>query len=231
MIFRLALAVSALVAASPLSAAQRNYSITDFKKVRVDGPYRVTLVTGTAPYARASGAQAAIDSVSIEVLGETVVVRKSPSSWGGFPGDNPGPVEIVLGTHDLTDAWLNGSGALSISAVKGQSFDLSVQGAGTASVGQLSVDTLQVGLTGTGSANVSGRAAAATIIVRGTGSVDATALTTKDAVIGAEGSAVVKLTATNTAKVDTQGTSSVEIGGRPACTVRASGSAVVSGCR
>lgn len=231
MILRLALAVSALVAASPLEAAQRNYSVTDFRKVRVDGPYRVTLVTGTSPYARASGSQAAIDGVSIEVLGETVVVRKNPSSWGGYPGESPGPVEIMLGTHDLTDAWLNGSGALAISAVKSQSFDLSVQGSGTASVGQLSVDRLQVGLTGTGSASLSGSASNASIVARGTGSVDGSALTTKDSVIGAEGSAVVRVTATNTAKIDTQGTSTVEVGGRPACTVRASGSAVVSGCR
>ena len=40
-------------------------------------------------------------------------------SWGGYPGANAGPVEVSVGTHDLSDAWLNGAGALAIDRVKG----------------------------------------------------------------------------------------------------------------
>jgi hypothetical protein len=106
-----------------------------------------------------------------------------------------------------------------------------MQGAGSVQIGRIEVDKLRVGLTGAGSAVLGGKAALATAIVRGTGSIDGSALTVKDATIGAEGSAVVRLAATGTAKVNSMGTAIVELAGRPACTVRASGSAVVSGCR
>lgn len=232
MSFRLlAYACAALAIAAPAAAANRSFTVTGFDRVRVDGPFMVRLTTGVAPFAKATGSPAALNGVSIEVQGRTLVVRKSPSSWGGYPGEGPGPVEIAVGTHDLSTVWLNGAGKIAIDKAEGQSFDLSVQGPGSVEIGRLTVDRLTAGLSGSGSAVVGGTAAQVTAVVRGTSSFDGSELTSKDATIGAEGTAVVKLTATNTAKIDTQGTASVDVGGRPACTVRASGSAVVSGCR
>jgi hypothetical protein len=227
----LAFACAAAALASPALAEQRTFSVTDFSKVRVDGPYRVKLTTGVAPFARATGAIAALDGVDIEVQGQTLIIRKNSSSWGGYPGQSPGPVEIVVGTHDLFAVWLNGPGALAIDRAKAQSFDLAIEGSGSVAIGHLQADTFRVGISGTGSSVVGGSAAQVKAIVRGTSTFDGSALTAKDATIGAEGAAVVKLNATNTAKIDTQGTSMVEITGDPACTVRASGSAEVSGCR
>ncbi len=232
MSLRLLAFVSAAAAlATPAMAAERSFSVTDFNKVRVDGPYRVRLKTGVAPFAKASGSPAALDGVSIDLLGQTLVVRRNPSSFGGYPGESRGPVDIVIGTHDLTTAWVNGAGSVSIDSVKGQSLDLSIQGSGSVSVGKVAVDRLRVGITGTGSSTVGGNAADASVIVRGTGSMDGTYLIARNATIGAEGSSEVKINATGTAKIDVAGTSSVLIGGQPSCTVRASGSAVVNGCR
>ena len=227
----LAFASAVAALAFPAAAAERNFTVTGFTKIRVDGPYRVRLTTGVAPFAKASGSPAAIDGIAIDMMGQTLVVRRNPSSWGGYSGQSPGPAEISLGTHDLSTVWLNGTGSLAVTAAKGQSLDLSVQGSGSVSVAKLAVDRLRVGITGTGSATLGGTAADAGIVVRGTGSVDGTYLIAKDATIGAEGSALVKVNATGTAKVDVSGTSSVEIGGQPSCSVRAAGSAVVSGCR
>lgn len=227
----LAFAAAALALSAPAAAAQRSFTVTGFDRIRVDGPFRVTLSTGVAPFARATGSSAALNGVSVEVQGRTLIVRKSPGSWGGYPGESPGPVDITVGTHELSAAWLNGAGSLAIDKVKGLSFDLSLQGPGSIAVGKLTVDRLKAGLSGSGSAVVGGTAAMVTALVRGTSSLDASALVSKDATVGAEGVAVVKLTATNTAKVDTQGTATVDLAGGPACTVRALGSAVVSGCR
>lgn len=227
----LAFACAVLALSAPAAAAQRSFTVTGFDRIRVDGPFRVTLATGVAPFARATGSSAALNGVSVEVQGRTLIVRKSPGSWGGYPGESPGPVDIAVGTHELSAAWLNGAGSLAIDKVKGLSFDLSLQGPGSIAVGKLSVDRLRAGLSGSGSAVLGGTAAMVTALVRGTSSLDASALVSKDATVGAEGVAVVKLTATNTAKVDTQGTATVDLAGGPACTVRALGSAVVSGCR
>ena len=69
-----------------------------------------------------------------------------------------------------------------------------------------------------------------TAIVRGTSNLDAAALAVKDAQIGAEGPSQVRLAATATAKIDARGTTSVAVSGNPSCTVKAEGSAVVTGC-
>lgn len=226
-----ALALATLALASQAAAADRNFTVTGFDRIRIDGPFMVRVATGVAPSAKATGSPAAINGVSVEVQGQTLVVRKSPGNWGGFPGESPGPVEISVGTHELSKAWLNGAGRLAIDKVKGQTFELAVQGPGSISVGRLSVDQLKAGLSGSGSAAVGGTAAMVTAIARGTSTFDGSGLTAKDVTIGADGGSVVRLTATNTAKIDSLGTAMVELSGGPACTIRAVGSAVVSGCR
>ena len=94
------------VAASPLAAANRNYTVTDFTRVKVEGPFAVTLATNVAPYARASGSQRALDRVSVRVEGRTLIIRVDRSAWGGAPGEQAGPVTIAVGTHGLDQATL-----------------------------------------------------------------------------------------------------------------------------
>lgn len=220
----------AAVAASPAMAAERNYSVNSFDRVRVDGPYKVTLTTGVPPFAIARGSNTAIDRVSVAVEGRTLVVRQNPGSWGGYPGQAPGPVTVEVGTHDLSQAWLNGSGTLEINRVRGLTFELALQGSGSASIGDADIDQLKIGISGAGTVKIAGKAPQLSAIVRGTSTLDAAGLTTKDALVGAEGPSEVRFVATSSAKVDARGTSVVAVGGKPACTVKAEGSAVVTGC-
>jgi len=217
--------------ALPASAAERNFMVTDFTKIRVDGPYSVKLTAGVPPSAKATGSSDALDKVSVQVEGQTLVIRKSQSGWGGFPGDNPGPVTIAVGTHDLTAIWLNGSGGLKVNAVDGPSLDISVVGAGSVAIDKLTVDHLGVGVSGSGSAVLNGTANEAAATISGTSSIDASALKTKNATIGASGAGVVKLSASNTVKVNGEGAVTVELSGNPSCTLNLEGPASVTGCR
>jgi hypothetical protein len=217
--------------AGPATAATRNFGITGFEKVRIEGPYKVRLSTGVAPFASATGAQAAIDRVAIEMRGNTLVVHANTSSWGGYPGQDAGPVEINLGTHELSSAWLNGSGSLEIDKVRGLSFDLSVQGSGAAAIGQADVDQLNISIGGTATATLVGHADKVTAVVRGVSSLDTSNLAVKDATIGAEGTATVAASVSNSVSVDGNGPVTIRLSGGPACTLRVSGSASVSGCR
>src|SRR5438128_8909000 len=131
----LLLAAGLIGFAAPADAATRSFGITGFTKIRVEGPFKVSLTTGIAPFARASGSGPALDRVEIDVRDDTLVVHPSVSSWGSYPGANPGPVEVTLGTHELSNAWLNGAGTLAIDRVQGLSFALSVQGSGRAEIG------------------------------------------------------------------------------------------------
>ena len=224
-------AAAAVALAAPAGAATRNFGITSFEKVRVDGPFKVTLTTGVAPFARATGSAAALDRVAIDVRGNTLVVHNNLDSWGGYPGKDVGPVEISLGTHDLSAAWLNGSGSLAIDRVKGLSFDLSVQGSGAGEIARASVDQLNVSVVGTASARLAGQAAKLTAVIRGISSLDAAALSSKDATLGADGSATIAANVTDSVTVDASGPATVRLNGSPSCTLRVSGSASVSGCR
>lgn len=228
--------VAAALAASAASAAPyaapnvRNYSVTTFNKIRLEGPYKVHLVTDVSPFAKASGSQAALDGVAIEIQGRTLVVRSNRSAWGGYPGAQTGPVEINVGTHDLAAAFLNGPGSLSIDKIRGLSFELWIQGSGSANIAQVDVDQLKVGVSGAASATLAGKAPKLTATVRGSSLFDGSSLNTKDIVLGAEGPAIVKLNAASSAKIDASGTATIDVLGGAACTVKAMGSVTITGC-
>lgn len=227
----LLLAAASLALAPPAAAATRNFGITDFTKIRVEGPFKVTLATGVPPFAKASGSAAAIDRVAIDVRGDTLVVHSSQSSWGGYPGANAGPVEVSVGTHELTSAWLNGAGSLAIDRVKGLSFALSVQGSGTADIADVNADQMSLSLVGSANARLAGQTRKLTALVRGISTLDAAKLQARDATIGAEGTATIDAEVSNEAAVSASGPATIRLAGGPSCTLKAIGSASVSGCR
>jgi hypothetical protein len=227
----LLLLLGSLFAGSPSEPVERKLSVTAFDRVRVDGPFKVKLMTGVTPFATVRGSAGAVDMVSVAVQGRTLVVRPNPSSWGGYPGQAAGPVDIAVGTQELSAAWVNGAGTLAIDKVKGLSFELALQGSGSSSIAQAQVDQLKIAISGVGTATLAGTAAKLTSIVRGSSTLDATGLDVKDAAIGAEGPSLVRVRVTNAVKVDARGTATVELSGSPACTTTAQGSATVTGCR
>lgn len=226
----LAALIVAAAGASSATAADRNYSVTSFDRIRLDGPFKVRLVTNVAPFAKASGSPEALDSVSIAVQGRTLVVRSSRSSWGGYPGRQVGPVEISVGTHDLAAIYINGPGSMSIDKVRGLSFELSIQGSGAATIANVAVDQLKVGISGAASTTLAGKAPKMTATIRGTSVFDSSSLFVRDMVVSAEGPAIVKVNASSSAKINASGAASIEVAGGGACAIKASGSVTVTGC-
>jgi hypothetical protein len=223
-------ACAACALAAPAEAATRNFGISSFTKIRVNGPFKVRVATGVAPFARASGSPNALDRVAIEMRGDTLIVQPNPS-WGGYPGTDPGPVEVVIGTHDLNSVSLMGSGSVAIDRVKGLSFTLSIQGSGAGEIGNVAADQLTVALEGTANVRLGGKSGKLTALVRGTSALDAAQLNTPNADLSVDGTATVDAHVTDTARVNGWGPATVRLAGRPACTLKVSGSASVSGCK
>jgi len=218
-------------AASPLAAAQRNYSVTDFTRVKVEGPFAVTLATNVAPFARASGSPRALDRVSLRVDGRTLIIRVDRSAWGGTPDADAGPVTISVGTHDIEQATLSGPGSLAINRVGGLDFALSSFGSGAASIEQVAVDRLRIHGSGSGSIRVAGSTKQFDAALNGPGLIDASALTAKDASLSAMGPASIRALVTNSVKLSASGTATIALDGGAACERKVSGSATVTGCR
>jgi hypothetical protein len=220
MIRTLPASLALLLAAAPAAAAERGFSVTDFDRIQVDGPYEVILVTGRPSGARVVGPQGALDSVTVEVESRTLKVHANRSAWGGYPGQAAaGPVRIEATTRDLAAATVTGAGSLSIDKAGGLRLSLTLAGSGRLTVGRIAADNLVIALNGSGRIAAAGTAKQLNARVSGSGDLDAAGLAADDAQVYAETSGTVALAARRTAKVQAAGIGQVTIGGTPACTI------------
>ena len=112
-----ALAAARRAGRAPRPATSASPASTE---VRVDGPFKVTADDrrrAVRPRQRLASARST--GSRSRSRGDTLIVHANRSSWGGYPGEDTGPVEISIGTHELSAAWLNGAGRLAIDRVKG----------------------------------------------------------------------------------------------------------------
>lgn len=222
------LALFLLAASTPLGAAPlgRSFTITSFDRIRVEGPYAVSLSVGRAPAARAEGDAAQMDALDLRVEGRTLIVRQRsgerPSGSGG--------VRISVATPDLRTAILVGAGTLTIDRLRGLSVDLALQGPGSLDVRDVTADRVTASAFGSGALTLAGKAKQLGLIARGTPLVATGSLIADELTIAAEGSPEVTATARSQANVQAIGTAQVKLAGNPACTLRVTGSANVEGC-
>jgi hypothetical protein len=224
---RFLLAALIVAISAPAVAAERRYSVTDFNRVEVDGPYLVTLTTGSSSSARATGSNAALDRISVEVQGQTLRVRSNPSAWGGYPGAAIELPSITLTTRDLQAVSVNGSGKLTVDKAKGLKLTISVVGSGQASIAAVDADTLFVTAFGSGQISLGGRAKSLRADVQGAANLDAAGMTASDAQLFANSAGTTKLNVSHAVTIQASGTGDVDVGGMPACTVKNSGSGQV----
>lgn len=217
---------------APAAADTRNFGVSGFERIRLEGPFRVVVTTGKPPSASATGqSAAALQNVSLDVTGKTLTIRRNRSAWGGYPGEGDGAVEVRISTHELTSVSVSGSGSMAIDRVKGLSFDASAQGSGLISIGDAQVDQLNLLLDGSANARLAGAVGKLGATLRGMSTLDAAELVAKDATLSGNGAVTLRTTVTNSAKIDALGTAAMTLAGDPGCTVRTVGSASVSGCR
>jgi hypothetical protein len=209
-----------LLLAGPAQAADRTYSVSSFERLRVQGPYRVELITGQPPSAKATGAPRATDLLDIRLDGETLTVRASANGWGEQATAAGTPV-IRLSTRTLRSVAVVGSGEVTIvGPLKGQKIDLVLTGSGALRAAAIDADQLSAISTGSGSMTLGGRAAKARLSSNGPGGMQAGALVAGDLLLNADGGGDVVAQAKFTASVAALGVGAVTVYGKPACTVR-----------
>lgn len=221
----------ALLFAAPAMAERRGFGVSEFTKIRLKAPVRVTLKTGVPPFARATGSSQALQTLNIRVENGVLTVSTSQSAWGGFPGKAAGPLEVEVGTHELDSAHLTGAGTLDIDKVKGLDFTLTLQGAGGARIGSVDVDQLKLGVAGTGNIAIAGRAKMLDAALRGSSALEAGSLTVKDMKLVVDGAGSAAATVTNTATVSGAGSGEIAFAGNPACQLKLTGTGMITGCK
>ncbi|HYN45116.1 MAG TPA: DUF2807 domain-containing protein, partial [Allosphingosinicella sp.] len=200
--------------AAPAAAADRRYSITDFDRVVVEGPYIVRLTLGRPSYAAASGTREGIDRVTVDVQGQTLRIRRNRSGWGGTPGADSGPVTIALATRNLRSARLIGPATLDVEGARGLNVQFTVEGSGRVRAANVAADNLSLGLLGSGRLEISGTARALRADVQGTGDVEASRLIAQNATLVTTTAGTVALTVNGPATVAANGLGDVNILGR-----------------
>lgn len=203
----------------PVFAAERNYSVTDFDRIQVEGPFEVAVASGRSVRARAIGSQTAIDRVSIDVSGRVLRIRPNRSAWGGYPGGSVGSVRIEVGAPTMRAATVIGSGNLAIDRLQGLKIDLSLSGSGRLQVAAVDADNLAIGLLGSGTVQLAGKARQLRATVQGSGDLTAERLVADDAVLTTDTVGRVVLGARRTARVTAQGSGEVVIAGGATCTL------------
>lgn len=226
---RIAFAALALVP-SAASAADRSVGIGSFERLRVDGPFLVTVATGRSPGARISGGQADILDVEVRSEGGTLIVRRSATGRWGERGASSAtaPVTVALSTPALSGAAVIGGGKVTIDRMKGPRVDLSLTGSGALALAALDAQEVRVQLVGPGSLALAGKAATARLMTNGPGTIDAAGLDAGDLVVGLDGLGQTSARARYTAQVSSTGLGTISIAGRPKCVVRALSSAPIS---
>lgn len=224
------LALLLLAAATPAAAANppRNFSVTGFDQVRIEAPYAVTLVTGKSVGARAEGSPAALDGVDLRVENRTLILRQRSSA---VVRGTVSPVRIFLSTPDVRKALLVGSGTLAIDKMTGLSVEASVQGSGALSVANVTADRVIGSALGSGALTLSGKTKTASLLTRGTATIAAGGLVANEVSVTADGAGTAAINARTKAAIEAVGATTITVSGNPPCTIRASGSTSISGCR
>ncbi len=217
----------ALMSSGTAMAADRTYSLTSFNRVRVEGPFDVTLTTGKSPAGRASGDDRALDALVVTVEGQTLVLRLRALAVGESAAPPKVPLAITLSTLQLSSANVRGNGRLAVKGMKGQRIDLSINGAATMAVTGLDADQLNAAIIGSGTMTLAGHAARARYQLSGAGTFEATALVADDLVARSEGSGETHVAARFTADVTSSGLGTVTVAGKPACKVQSAGGAII----
>lgn len=207
--------VALIAAAAPAAAADHRYVVTEFDRIRVEGPFDVRVTTRGTPMARAAGSSDALD---VHVEGTTLIVR---AARGGETA--PAAPILYLRTTTLRSATVIGGGKLDIAGpLRSQRVDLQVTGSGALAVAALDAEQVVATLLGNGAMTLGGRAGRVRLLSNGAGAIEAGALLADDLVVRIDGAGTTRASARYFANVATTGFGAVTVYGKPKCTVKAS---------
>jgi hypothetical protein len=220
---RRSLAFALIALAAPAHAADRSYVVTNFDRVRVDGPYSVQVEVGTGggAAASASGDDRALGDLDISVNGGTLTVRKGSQGWGERGKASGPPPVIILRTPAVRGATVVGGAKLALNGrLRTARLDVQITGAGTIDARGVDADDVVVTVIGNGNVALAGRTARARFSTNGGGSIAAMALDAGEIIVTLEGAGETRASARYLADLTNKGLGLIAVTGNPKCTVR-----------
>lgn len=208
-------------------AAERRFSVASFDTVRIEGDVAVEIVSGSSPGAVASGEPRALDALSVQVQGGTLLVRRVQAN---APIERrarqsaPDALPLVrISARSVESLSLRGHGSAKLDRLAGIRPSARVDGDGSAEIANVKADALSVTVTGKGSLKIAGSAQSGRAMMLGNGLLDASGLTLASLDFTGEGPVRARLLVHGPARVVANGDSQISVGGKATCTVRQTG--------
>lgn len=224
----IALAVVVLLFTRPAVAAEKRFGLSSFESIEVLADVDVE-VTARAPVsAVATGPQGLLDRLVLENRDGRLVISERKYAGDENRPSAPGGLTIRINAANLQSATLVGAGSLQIDSLRGARVAIGLRGPGKLSVGDIAADRLAVAMVGNGTMTLGGKAKTGQMTLSGANMLDAGRLAVDELSSDSEGAGDHMLNAVKTAAITTRGIGKTVVLGRPACTVRNTGSGSVT---
>ena len=217
----LSIVLATMLPLTSAQAAERRVDLSSFQKLRVEGPFLVTLTTGPSPRGLLSGETEALRGVETRLSDGTLVVRRIAGDGASSRG--VGPVTLTLTAPPLSAITVIGGAQVTAEGMQGAALTLSIAGAGEIRVDRAEGDQLNATL---GPAKLTiggGRVAKARLLANGPVALAANGLEAGDLFVTLEGPGEIDARARYTATVTNAGLGRVTVEGTAKCRIMGGG--------
>ncbi|MCT8000963.1 DUF2807 domain-containing protein [Sphingomonas sanguinis] len=219
-----ALLIAALAMPATAQAAERRIDLSSFDKLRVEGPFIVTLTTASSPHARMSGDAETLRQVEAQITGATLVVRRTGDRGAGRTGNMRGPITLTIAAPPLSAITVIGGAQVTAQAMRGPQMSLAVNGAGDVRIDRADGEQLAATLLGSGRLAIGGgRVGKARLTASGPATIMADGLEAGDLLVVLDGPGEVDARARYTATIGNNGLGRVTVAGMPKCRMTGTG--------
>jgi Putative auto-transporter adhesin, head GIN domain len=196
----------------------------------VIGDINVTVLTGKAPSAIASGDKRVLESLKLERVGTTLRVRLQNvvNNNKGIP--ITAPLSVRLTTQDIKDITLSGNGNLTVSEVKQQDLvRLLLAGNGSVNIARLVTDQFSAQINGNGKIELGGGTVReGRVAINGAGGFEGAKAQMHKLRLEHNGNAISTATVEEQTEIFNEGLGNISIGGKGTCFVKKAGAAAIN---
>lgn len=211
----------------PASAETRSFGIVSFDTIEVRGDTIVELVPGHRISARAEGTREAIETLTLEMEGRTLVISQALEGRYGPRRAEDGPARLTLTGQNVSGVVLRGSGQIVARGLRGPRVTVRLDGPGRIEAEVPAGVAVATRASGSGSITLRGRAQSLQAIVAGSAAVEAEQLAVRDLDVRAGGTGSSRFAASGRATIAALGEANVAVAGRPRCNVTNGGAGTV----
>lgn len=206
------ISIFTLIIFSCQAQVERSYDVRDFSRLRVAGPYFVTLLKGD-PRVVLNGDEEIIENTTVKIEGSELVIRKD-GDWRW--NSSRGSVDITIYFGEISALEVSGACELTSRDLVGGNgdFDLEVSGASRVDF-ELRADEVSAEISGASTVEVMGEINAQELEISGASNYRASDLVSTETRVDCSGASTVVVNVTERLRADASGASSVRYFGNP----------------